>query len=172
MNDPRRPDPLPHLATFAHAIALWGAGMPTFGALDEALQAAFGHKLFTVLVVDMEKRENQRLYSSRPHAYPVGGIKPMAQDGVYFRDVILGGQCRINRDYEDIRSTLKDHELIHSLGCEGSIHVPVRWSGETCAMLNLSHDAGWYSEADIPNLSLFAAMALPVVRASGVPRSS
>lgn len=163
-NDPRRPDPLPHLAAFANAIALAEAAAATFDALDVALQAAVGHKLFTVLVVNIPKGETQRFFSSRPQAYPVGCIKPIMPDGVYFRDVILGGKCHINRNYEDIKSTLADHELIRSLGCEGSIHVPVRWSGQTYAMLNLSHQAGWYGEADIPTLSVFAAMTVSVIR--------
>ena len=43
-------------------------------AIDRALAPGIGHKLFTVLVVNWDQRENQRCYSSLPDAYQGGGI--------------------------------------------------------------------------------------------------
>ena len=45
-----RPDPMPHLAMVAAAMAAAGQPATTFRALDGALAAVLGHKLFTVLL--------------------------------------------------------------------------------------------------------------------------
>lgn len=159
-----RPDPMPHLITVARAVAQTGQPETALMALDRALDGAFGHRLFTVLVVNLEKNENQRYYSNRPEEYPVGGTKPIVHEGLVAQRVIAAGECHINRNYEDVRNVFSDHELIRSLGCESSINVPVRWNGRTFGMLNLLHETGWYSEQDIPILSVFAAMAVPVLQ--------
>ncbi len=161
---PPRPDPTPYLVAAAQAVAQPGQPAVALAAFDRALDGAFGHRLFTVLVVNLEANENQRYYSSKPDAYPVGGAKPIAHDGLVAQRVIGAGQCHINRDYDDIKNVFFDHELIRSLGCEGSINVPVRWNGQTFGMLNLLHEARWYSEQDISLLSVFAAMATPIVQ--------
>lgn len=159
-----RPDPTPALRKVAAAMAASDQPQASFVALDEALREAVGHRLFTVLVVNLDVDENQRCYSSEPVAYPVGGAKKIVRDSESARTVIFGGRCKINRNYEELSAAFYDHELIRSLGCESSINVPVRWSGRTLGMLNLLHESEWYGEADIPTLSLFAALAIPSVQ--------
>jgi hypothetical protein len=41
----------------------------------------------------------------------------------------------------------------------------VRWNGATLGMLNVLHESGYYSAADLPTLSLFAALAVPALQA-------
>ncbi len=50
----------------------------TFRALDAALGAVLGHKLFTVLRYHEATRESERIYTNQPAAYPVGGRKPLS----------------------------------------------------------------------------------------------
>jgi hypothetical protein len=129
-------------------------------AIDGALAAGIGHKLFTVLVLNWAKGENQRYYSNQPAAYPVGGAKPITKSSA---SAVLEGQCRFLNDYEDVRGAFFDHELIRSLGCESCVNVPVRWNGKTIGMLNLLHEAGWYTPDDVPALTVFAALAAPAL---------
>lgn len=159
-----RPDPTADLLAVARAMTAAGQPAPTFATLDDALGRAIGHRLFTVLLVNLEAGENQRYYSSNPDAYPVGGAKPIVRDSPTARAVIFGGACHINYDYAELSAVFGDHELIRSLGCESSINVPIRWNGQTLGMLNLLHQAHWYNEADIPTLSLFAALAAPAAQ--------
>ena len=133
-------------------------------ALDVALQRSVGHKLFTVLVLDWEKGESQRHYSSRPVAYPAGGAKPIQRDSAFFEGVVLAGRARLCVNYDDCRRAFFDHELIHSLGCESAVNVPVRWNGETLGSLNLLHQAGWYTAQMLPGLSVYAALAIPLLQ--------
>jgi hypothetical protein len=134
----------------------------TFRAIDAALAAAPGHILFTVLVHHPAARQSERFYSNQPQAYPVGGRKPVT-DSPWMQQVIFGGQPYIGRTREDVAAHFFDHELIHSLGCDSILNMPVRWRGETMGTLNLCHRAGHYDEADLPGVRLIAQLALPAL---------
>lgn len=158
-----RPDPAGDLQAVARAMPEASQPQATFAALDAALAHAIGHRLFTVLVVNLAASENQRVYTNRPEAYPVGGAKPIRWENPLTQAVVGAGRCWLTHTASEVRDTFPDHALIHSLGCESSINVPVRWNGQTIAMLNLLNQAGWYSEADVPTLSVFAGLATPAV---------
>ena len=49
------------------------------------------------------------------------------------------------------------------MGLGSALNLPVRWQGRTLGALNLLHEAGWYSEADIPTGQIFAALAVPAL---------
>lgn len=152
------------------AAALAAPGQPGTGlvALDAALAAAVGHRLFTVLVLDEARGVNRRFYSSRPEAYPVGGEKPIRRESELYRLVVQQGFPRVCRDRQDVIRAFPDHDLILSLGCESAVNVPVRWDGRTLGALNLLHGAGHYSEANLPALSVYAAFAVaPILRILG-----
>jgi hypothetical protein len=92
--------------------------------LDRALEQTVGHKLFTVLVLNEEVGQNQRYYSNQPKAYPVGGSKSIDRSSAFYRDIVLTGKPRICFNYEDIKRSFFDHELIRSLGCEKCGQLP------------------------------------------------
>ncbi len=131
------------------------------GAIDRALAEGIGHKLFTVLVLNWEAGENQRYYSNLPDAYPVGGAKPINKSSA---TSVFEGQCRFLNNYDDITAAFFDHELIRSLGCESCVNIPVRWGGKTIGMLNILHEANWYTQDDVPTFTIFAALAAPALQ--------
>lgn len=159
----QRVSPQPHFAEVAAAAAAEGQPARSLEALDKALAATIGHKIFTVLMVNLDKGENQRYYTNQPTSYPTGGAKPIVKTNDFYRQIIVAGQPRICYNYEDMKRAFFDHELIHSLGCESAVNVPIRWSGKTVGSLNLCHEAGWYSSDDLPTLSVFAEMAIPAL---------
>ena len=130
-------------------------------AIDRALAAGIGHKVFTVLVVNWDAQENQRCYSSTADAYPVGGAKPISPGSL---TAVLEGRCRFLDTYDEIAAVFADHVLIRSLGCESCVNIPVRWHGKTIGMLNVLHEAHWYTAADVPTFSIFAALAVPALQ--------
>lgn len=158
-----RAPPLPHLIDVATASRAEGQPEASLAALDKALAAAIGHKLFTVLVINWAKNENQRFYTNQPGPYPTGGAKPLVRQGEFFQEVVLAGRPRICRTYDDVKRAFFDHELIRSLGCESAVNYPVRWNGRTIGSLNLLHQAEWYREDDMPALSAFAQMTVPAL---------
>jgi hypothetical protein len=134
----------------------------TFRAVEAAMAATIGHKLFTILVHNPDLRQYHRTYSTRPAAYPVGVSMP-ASAFPLSHALLLAGEPYIGRNADDIREAFFDHELILSLGCESVLNMPVRWAGQTLGSLNLLHVAHWYSAADVPLARLFAQLALPAM---------
>jgi hypothetical protein len=139
-----------------------------FAALDRCLADTVGHKLFTVLMMDLDADRCQRYYSSRPDAYPVGGSKPIVRSNAFFHQLVTDGKPRLCRDYDDMQRTFFDHELIRTLGCESAINYPVRWAGKTIGSLNLLHEAQWYDTADYTAIALFGLLAVaPMLKVIG-----
>ena len=88
-------------------------------AVDALAQRIFGHKLFTVMRHLASSSEVERIYSSNPAAYPVGGRK-QKQDTRWGRIVLNEGKPFIARNEDELRGNFSDHVLILSLGI-GSI---------------------------------------------------
>lgn len=133
-----------------------------YRAMDAALATMPGFKLFTILVCQHEKNLTQRIYTSNPDAYPVGGTKPMTSSPWGDR-VVKQGEVYIGCDREDIKNAFFDYELIWSLGCESVINVPIRWRGQTVGTLNLLHQAGYYGDTHVEPVRLMAQLLLPAV---------
>lgn len=144
------------------ALAEADQPLATFRAVDATLADTPGHILFTVLVHHRAARQSERFYSNQPEAYPVGGRKPVT-DSAWMQRVIHGGQPYIGRTKEDIAAHFFDHALIHSLGCESILNMPVRWNGQTLGTLNLCHRAGHYEESQLPHVRLIAQLAAPAL---------
>lgn len=155
-----RVDPLPHLEAVARALADAGQPERSFRALDHAMGAVIGHKLFTLLLHHPAARESERRYTNQPAAYPVGGRKPVTPSA-WSERLFVERRPYIGKSAEDIREVFFDHELILSLGCASVLNVPVVWDGRTLGTINLLHEAGWYDEADVPIAQAFAALAVP-----------
>lgn len=157
-----RVDPLPHFEAVARAMMDTGQPDSGFEALDRAMQAVIGHKLFTVLLHHARARESERRYTNQPAAYPVGGRKPVTASP-WTERLFVERKPYIGRSAGDIRAVFLDHELILSLGCASVLNVPVAWNGRTLGTINLLHEAGWYDDADVPVAQTFAALATPAL---------
>ena len=155
-----RPDPWPPLATAAAALAEPGQPETAFRALDTALGAVIGHKLFTTMVLHHTTGEAERRYSNQPVAYPVSGRKSMG-DTPWFRTVVQAKKPWLGRTMDDIRWAFFDHELIASLGCGSCMNLLVIHDGVLLGTINMLHEEGYYSEADLAVASPFAQLLVP-----------
>ena len=156
-------DPLPHLLVVARAMRSPASPEAALTALDAAMGATIGHKLFTCLLHHPAARESERRYTNQPAAYPVGGRKPVP-DSAWARRLFVEREPYIGYTADDIREVFFDHALIASLGCASVLNVPVVQDGRTLGVLNLLHEARWYDEADAPLAQVFAALAAPAFR--------
>ena len=130
--------------------------------LDDVSHCAkvmIGHELFTIMIFDAMAVEVQRIYSSRPDAYPVGGRK-QKQDTAWGRLVLEQGKPYIGRTADDIRTHFADHELIIGLGLQSILNVPIRFGGQTLGTMNLLHEADFYSEDDLFDGLLIASLLI------------
>ncbi len=157
-------DPLPSLEAAAGAVAAGGQPTAAFAAIDRAMDAAIGHKLFTVLRFHADSGESERVYTNQPASYPVGGRKAL-NPTFWAGHVIHGRKPYIGYNADDIKSVFFDHELIASLGCDSVLNVPVVWDDTMLGTINLLHEANWYGEGDVPLATVFAGLAVTPYRA-------
>ena len=118
-----------------------GAG---WKALSDLAAAIVGHRLFTVMTVDIAAGLARRAYSSHPAEYPVSGTKPIHHDA-WFDIVHRQRRTFVANTIEDIAKVFPDHELIASLGCGSVLNLPVVLEGDLVATINLLDVAGHYT---------------------------
>jgi hypothetical protein len=113
-------------------------------ALRDLSRALAGHKLFTVMTVDMEAGLARRAFSDHPVEYPASGTKPIHHD-TWFE--IVHGQRRsfVANTIEDIAAVFPDHQLIASLGCGSVWNLPVVLKGDLVATINMLDVAHHYT---------------------------
>ena len=122
------------------------------------------HRLFSATAVHLDVMEVERLHSTHPGDYPVGGRKPIT-DSPWMQQVMQQGQPYIGRTADDIRDVFFDHALIESLGCRSVLNIPLRWQGETLGTLNMLHEENWYGDGHVELARVFAQLAVPAVMA-------
>ncbi len=163
MSRGRHVDPRPHLEAVAAVATLPGQPQALFGALDAALGAVLGHKLFTLMRYHERTGESERIYTTHPREYPVGGKKPL-NPTAWTEQVLRRQQPYLGRTPADVQTVFFDHALIASLGCGSVLNLPVVWDGRVLGTINLLHEAGWYDETDAPVGLIFAALAIAAYR--------
>jgi hypothetical protein len=149
-----------HLSDVAAALGQKGQPASVLAALDRATAATLGHRLFTGLLYRAETGESERVYTSHPAAYPVGGRKAV-RETTWTARVFGERRAYVGRGPEDIRAAFLDHELIFSLGCQSVLNLPVVFDGRVLGTVNLLHQAAWYTEDHVPLGLCFAALAVP-----------
>jgi hypothetical protein len=135
-----------------------------FAAADLLVGRTIGHKLFTVMRLHEAAQEVERLYSSNPGAYPVGGRKTK-RDTPWGRVVLTEGAVFIARTPEEIRQAFADHELIASLGIGSIMNVPIGFAGRRLGTMNVSHDAHWFGLEDVEKGRVIAGLLAPALLA-------
>jgi hypothetical protein len=148
MSATRRNLTLADLSRLADVSATAADPMALFVEVDRLVGAVIGHKLFTMMRVHEATAEVERIYSSNTVAYPVGGRKQ--KRGTPWSRVVL-----------DRGEAFADHELIASLGIGAIMNVPLAWRGRRLGTMNISHEAGWFTDADAHAGRLIAAFVVP-----------
>lgn len=134
----------------------------SYRAIDALAERVFEHRLFTVTRSLLQTKEVERVYSSNPAAYPVGGRK-QKQDTEWGAQVLDRGEPLICHSRADIERVFADHALILRLGIGGMVNIPVLFGGRSVATMNVSHAGDRFSPQDFPALRTLAALLLPLV---------
>lgn len=126
--------------------------------LEELTESLPGHRLFTVMTVDMQAGLARRAYSSHPAEYPVSGTKPIEHNSWF--DIVHGKRLRfVANTIEDIATVFPDHALIASLGCGSVFNLPVVLGDELVATINMLDRTGHYDDARVEDAE--AMLRLP-----------
>jgi transcriptional regulator with GAF, ATPase, and Fis domain len=128
--------------------------------IDALAQRVLGHSLCTVMRLHSDTLELERVYSSRPDEYPVGGRKskqglPWAEHVLIARRVFVGTQS------EDLREVFDDHLKLSRLGLGSVINTPIVLGGSCIGTLNLLHRPQWYENTDEPAARILAYLLAP-----------
>jgi hypothetical protein len=115
-----------------------------WAALCRYASAITGHRLFTVMTVDLDAGLARRAFSDHPAEYPVTGTKPIQRDEWFD---IVHGQRRsfVANTIDEIAKVFPDYELIKSLGCGSVINLPVVLGDELAATINLLNAEHFYT---------------------------
>ena len=160
MSQSRRNLAVSDLARLADISATERDPTALYAAVDRLVQEVIGHKLFTMMRVHEASAEVERIYSSNTAAYPVGGRKQ--KRGTPWSAVVLDrGEVFVARNRHEVREAFADYELIESLGIGSIMNVPLAWRGRRLGTMNISHEAGWFTEQHALAGRLIAAFVVP-----------
>lgn len=119
-------------------------------ALERLAAEAVGHKLFTVMTVDIGAGLVRRAFSNMPAEYPTSGTKPLhGNAGSWFDTVFVARKTFVANTIEEIAQVFPDHALIASLGCGSVVNLPIVLEGELVSAVNLLDEAGHYTPARV-----------------------
>jgi hypothetical protein len=129
--------------------------------------ATIGQALFTAMRFDEDAMEVERLHSSDPAAYPLGGRK-RKRDTAWGRHVLIERRVFVGEGEEAIRAAFDDHALILGLGLRCVINVPVVFAARCHGTLNFLATRAAVSSEDVAPARLLALIAAPAL-ASAAP---
>ena len=119
-----------------------------FGAIEQVARRRLGAGLVTVMRLHAEEATVERIHSSNPAAYPVGGRK-QKRDTEWGRKVLAQHQVLVNAGDEDLRASFDDHALIIGLGLHSCVNVPLVSQGRCVGTLNISRARPDWSDHEV-----------------------
>ena len=150
------------LGNHAEAISAAPNRRAVFTAAETAAQRLIGHRLFTIMRFDAERMVVERIHSSNPEAYPVGGQKPK-RESAWRHHVLEEGKVFIGHNSDDIRWVFDDSELILSLGLQAVLNVPVKCAGRVVGTMNLLDRTAHYTVQDAETATAIAGQMVNAV---------
>ncbi len=135
------------LDKFAETVSAAPNPRSVFTAAEAVAQTLIGHRLFTLMRFDAGRMVVERVYSSNPAAYPIGGRKPK-RDSEWRRHVLEEGKVFIGHNSDDIRWVFDDSELILGLGLHAVLNVPIKSAEGIVGTMNLLDRTAHYTAQD------------------------
>jgi len=130
------------------ALAAGAATSPAalFEAIHQIAARRIGAGLVTAMRHDEAASTVERIYSSNPQAYPVGGRK-VKQESDWSRHVLVEHRVLVSAGDDAIRKHYNDHAIIFGLGLHSCVNVPLVSAGKCIGTLNvLRPQAKWSDE--------------------------
>jgi hypothetical protein len=150
------------LRVIATAWEAEGQPQATFEAVGAALQRCIGHRLYTITHILPGGREVERLHSTDPAAYAVGGRKPIVASA--HRDRLFAERRPfLGRRPADFAAYFPDHAFIVSLGLGSVINAPLIFAGAPLGSVNILDREGAYEEGHLDVAAALARMIVPAL---------
>ncbi len=159
---PRRALRLDDLDALADALRSADHPPRIFGAVEALSADVIGHRLFTIMRFDAGRAEVERVHTSLPAVYPVGGRKKK-QDTAWTDHTLRDMKVFRATTPDEIRAAFDDHATIARLGLGSILNIPLVLGGRCLGTMNLLHEAGWYGAEDEATGLRLGAFLLPVL---------
>ncbi|WP_427308193.1 GAF domain-containing protein [Cupriavidus sp. H39] len=134
-----------------------------FAAIGAATLQAMGPGLLTINAWHAGPAQIERLWSSDPSAYPVGGRKSKG-DSAWRRQLLERGEVFVGEGDAALAAVFDDVQQIRALGCTAVVNVPLCHQGRVIGTFNYLADRTAWSAAELAALRMLAALAASVVR--------
>lgn len=131
-------------------------------AAGEAFSKAVGHRLYTVTRNLAGGREVERIYSTNPEVYPVGGRKPVLPNA-FTQRVRQEMKPFLAKTPAGFIPLFPDHETITGLGLGCVMNLPIIFAGTVLGTVNLLDREGAYDERHVEPAMIIARQILPVL---------
>jgi len=159
---PRRALQIADFERLARALGETPQPSAIYGAIEALSAEVIGHRLFTIMRHDAARAEVERVHTSLPAVYPVGGRK-QKPESAWSNRLLRDAQVFRAAGPDEIRAAFDDHATILGLGLGSILNVPIVFDGRCVGTMNLCHQAGWYTAEDEPTGRLLAAFLVPVL---------
>src|SRR5205085_11196171 len=101
----------------------------------------------------------ERVYSSNPQAYPVGGRK-VKQESDWSRHVLVEHRVLVSAGDDAIRKHYSDHAVIFGLGLHSCVNVPLVSAGKCIGTLNVLAARPEWGEDEVAFVRVLGIAAL------------
>ncbi len=131
-------------------------------AVGQATLAMVGPGLLTINAWHAQTAEIQRLWSSDPAAYPVGGRK-IKGDTAWTRQLLVRGEVFVGEGDEALAAVFDDIAVIRGLGLNGVVNVPLCHGGAVIGTFNYLAGVQTWAAEEIAALRVLGQFAMPAV---------
>ena len=131
-------------------------------AAGQAFAAAVGHRLYTVTRMLAGGREVERIHSTNPEVYPVGGRKPVLPNA-FSQRVRTEMKPFLAKTPAEFAPLFPDHATITGLGLGCVMNLPVVFGGAVLGTVNLLDREGAYDERHVEPAMTIARQLLPAL---------
>lgn len=157
--------PAAYLAPVSLALGATDGPAPVFAAAADAFQAEVGFRLLTVSRLDADADAGAtmvRAWSSCPAVFPVGGRKPVDNANAAWAETIMRDRRPlVCDDPAALRRFFFDHADLAALDCGAGINLPVVLGGQVIGVVNVFHQAHWFTQERVSNAKAVLALMYP-----------
>lgn len=133
-----------------------------FDAIGAATLQALGPGLLTINAWHAGPAQIERLWSSHPSAYPMGGRKQKG-DSPWRRHLLERGEVFVGEGDAALAEVFDDVQLIRALGCTAVVNVPLCCQSRVIGTFNYLADRSVWSPAEVAALRVMGALAATAV---------
>lgn len=139
-------------------------------AVGAAVTRLFGPGLLTMNAWHASLLQIERLWTSDPVAYPVGGRKSKP-DSPWRRQLLERAEVFVGEGDAALAAVFDDVEAIRALGCTAVVNVPLCHRGKVIGTLNFLAQRTAWQPAEIAALRMLGLVATTAVRELVAARS-